>query len=366
MNSSAVVFALERRQRIEAARNPAGLAEVQRIMRYIATLFLVLLATACASIRDVAIAPGPAHLQTLTFPDAAKQKLYWALFAPQPNPQLEFSVTPLSKNNGLQKILGSPGNMLQEASTIRFSSGNLAWVLTQPNGPNASDVLLIFQLPITQSSTPLYYDTLEGSLVGVHMEFDSHGNLWLSSNGNNAVYEYTGDFLMQGGDIVPSLTLNVGLDNPQGLAFDPNGNLYVANADSNQIAVFAQPISNEQPYYLVGLNNPGGLAFDARGNLFASSNNGANGGAIVKYSNAHLRSGDKPAVVDKTGISPNPFGSDLAFDPAGNLYDGDCGNTAGIYSYPIATQRFTKTLAPTFFTTKQILQIGCVWGLAIH
>lgn len=335
-------------------------------MRRLAFLFVALFVAACSSNRNIEIAPAPAHFQSATSPKVAKQKLYWALFAAQPDPQIEYAITPLSRTNGFTKILGTSGNMLQEASALRFSTGNMLWVLTQPNGSHAPDELLIFQLPLTQASIPLYYDTLEGSLLGVHMEFDALGNLWVSSVNNNAVYEYSGDFFMEGGDIKPSLTLTVGLDNPQGLAFDPNGNLYVANANSNQIAVFAQPISNLQPYYLVGVKNPGGLAFDAHGNLFATANNGVSGGAVVKYYSYRLRSGDTPGVVDKTGISPRPFGSDLAFDKAGNLFDGDCGATAGIYSWPIATQKFTSSLAPSFYTNKQVSQIGCVWGIAIH
>jgi hypothetical protein len=180
------------------------------------------------------------------------------------------------------------------------------------------------------------------------------------------VYEYSGNFLQEGGNFTPSLTLTAGLNSPQGLAFDPNGNLYVANSGANNIAVFVQPISNQQPYFLAGINNPGGVAFDSHGNLFAASNDGSTGGAIVKYASAHLRSGDKPTVIDSTGIAANPYGSDLAFDSAGNLYDGDCGNSAGIYSYALAKQKFTSHLAPSFYTNKGISKAGCVWGLAIH
>lgn len=340
-------------------------SEVHGNMRRVICFLLLTLAAGCASPRNVAVSPVASHDLASAGPGAATQKAYWALFAPQPGPQLEDSVTPLLGSNRFQTIFGSTSNLLQEASSIRISSGNLAWVLTQPNGPTAPSVLLIFQLPLTASSVPLYSDTLEGALVGLHIEFDSHGNLWVSSQGNQSVFEYAGDFFQQGGSITPSLVLTVGLNDPNGLAFDLNGNLYVANAGSNDIAVFAQPISNQQPFFLNGVKNPGGITFDSHGNLFAASNNGAKG-SIVKYFKDHLRSGDKPGVVDATGINANPFGSDLAFDAAGNLYDGDCGNTAGIYTYPLATQKFSSTLAPSFYTNRSILKIGCVWGLAIH
>ena len=282
----------------------------------------------------------------------------------QPEPQIQFAAAPLSKKSRVTTIPGSSGNMLQEASSIRFNQ-NFAWVMTEPNGASSASMLLIFSLPLTKSSKPQYYDTLGGSLVGVHIEFDTHNNLWVSSVQNNSVAEYSGDLLQAGGNLTPSLTLTDGLGYPQGIGFDKNGNLYVANGRTDQIAVFAEPISNSQPYFLDGVTNPGGIAFDAHGNLYATSND-SSGGAVAEYPSSDLHSGDKPAIVDRKGIEAYRYGSDLAFDKAGNLYDGDCGNMAGIYTYPLATKKFGKTLKPSFYTSKSILNVGCVWGLAIH
>jgi hypothetical protein len=77
---------------------------------------------------------------------------------------------------------------------------------------------------------------------------------------------------------------------------------------------------------LKGAAGPAGLAFDGNGNLFVSIN--AATGAIAEYASDQLKSGDKPSVIDSTGIAANPYGADLAFDAAGNLYDADCGDTA--------------------------------------
>jgi hypothetical protein len=133
------------------------------------SLCLVVLATACAS-------PGGAPGAPMTFAPGASsaplrsigplagvaQNVYWALFAPQPAPQLEIAREPLKKSSRVHVIGGSGNNVLQEASSVRFHQ-NFAWILTQPNGSTAASVLLIFQLPITKSSTPLYYDTLGGA-----------------------------------------------------------------------------------------------------------------------------------------------------------------------------------------------------------
>jgi hypothetical protein len=329
-------------------------------------LFALSLA-ACAAPPDASAPPAAAAPAAFT-PRAASQDAYWVMFSRTGQPVVEFAATPLSKKSVVHQIDGDSRNMLQNACCVRVYH-NLAWILTAPGGSGAPDELLIFRLPLKSAERPLYYDKLEGSQFAVHAEFDGHGNLWVSSLGhsrmNSNVNEYSADFFLEGGDITPALTLTTGLSGPQGLGFDPNGNLYVANGKTSQIAVFAQPIQNRQPYYLDGVGNPGALAFDAHGNLFAASNEGSTG-AIVEYRSGDLRSGDKPDVVDSTGIQAGPYGSDLGFDKAGNLYDGDCGNTAGIYTYPLATKKFTSHLAPSFYTNSTILQFGCVWGLAIH
>ncbi|MGC1381000.1 MAG: hypothetical protein WA814_08255 [Candidatus Baltobacteraceae bacterium] len=67
-----------------------------------------------------------------------------------------------------------------------------------------------------------------------------------------------------------------------------------------------------------------------------------------------------------TGLASNAYGADLNFDDAGNLYDGDCGSSPGIYSYPTATTKFTANLKPSFYTDNTIAAIGCVWGVAAH
>ncbi len=72
-----------------------------------------------------------------------------------------------------------------------------------------------------------------------------------------------------------------------------------------------------------------------------------------------------PKVSDGTGVYGEPYGSDLTFDKAGTLYDADCGSTAGIYTYPLANQKLSSGLQPSFYTDATIAQYGCVWSVAI-
>lgn len=140
----------------------------------------------------------------------AKREIYWAFFGGlhQSNPQLETASLPLSGK--VKDINGTTRDMLVNICCVRIHK-NLIWVLTAPNGSGNANELLIFRSPLKTNDLPLYYDTLEASDFAVHMEFDSHGNLWVSSLGHSratsAVYEYASDdFFEQGGDINPALT----------------------------------------------------------------------------------------------------------------------------------------------------------------
>ena len=72
-----------------------------------------------------------------------------------------------------------------------------------------------------------------------------------------------------------------GLNQPWGLAFDRNGNLYVSESGTNQIRMFpsigAGFVLNSISH---SLSNPRGLAFDSAGNLYVAN---AGNGAVVAF-----------------------------------------------------------------------------------
>ena len=122
-------------------------------MRRLILLLFAFAGAGCSAYQATPMTPTGTTAAAAAAAGAAKQKVYWALFAAQPQPQLEIAAEPLTKKSHVQLINGSSGNMLQEASSIRFSQ-NFAWVLTQPDGSSAPSVLLIFSLPLTPSSKP--------------------------------------------------------------------------------------------------------------------------------------------------------------------------------------------------------------------
>jgi DNA-binding beta-propeller fold protein YncE len=133
---------------------------------------------------------------------------------------------------------------------------------------------------------------------------------------------------------------NTGLDNPMGLAFDRNGNLFVANAGiSNSIMKFA-PDGTGTVFTTTGLDNPRGLAFDSSGYLYAAN---ASGNSIWKYAPDGTAS-----VFASTGLL-NPQG--LAFDSVGNLYVVNAGSGGGAGIRKIAPDGTGTTLYSFDFNT---------------
>jgi len=87
------------------------------------------------------------------------------------------------------------------------------------------------------------------------IQFDAHGNLWVSDSSNNRILEFTSPFtsgmpaslvLGQSGFTQASSTpiSQNSLDAPVGVAFDLGGNLLVTDQGNNRLLVFAPPFSS--------------------------------------------------------------------------------------------------------------------------
>src|ERR1022692_200927 len=103
---------------------------------------------------------------------------------------------------------------------------------------------------ITKGAAPGQVQQPEGIAV------DASGNIWVADTGNNRVEEFTGAGTFANQMVgtygccfnAPNTALNA----PQGLAFDSNGLLYVADANNNRIQVFqpsgGSPFGPPGPY----------------------------------------------------------------------------------------------------------------------
>ncbi len=164
---------------------------------------------------------------------------------------------------------------------------------------------------------------------------DNSGNLYIADTANNAISEISID--MYGGGTLSNSTLmplvSSGLSAPQALTVDPFGDIYVADTGSGTI----QMVSGSSLIQITdGLTNPRGITSDADGNIYVSDT-GTNtvklvdtntGNWIVVAGGGTLCSGKTDAVGDgcpATQATLNgPVG--LATDTDGNLYIADTGN----------------------------------------
>ncbi|HVR47379.1 MAG TPA: hypothetical protein VMT95_12190 [Candidatus Binatia bacterium] len=294
--------------------------------------------------------------------------VYWTLFASCSYPQVQFARVPMKATSKDTSYYCSKGNGLHYTSGLRVDSSGRLWVLSFSKSGGTPSEVAVFKLPLKATSVQLYTFVLSGSNAADALAFDPSGNLWVSSPGNSSVLEYKGPF-KKSGTLNPALTVGV----PSGysiysLAFDKSGKLYASNSKStgsNSIGVLKPPYTGN-PYFLRGAPNPGGLVFDRHGNLYASANGSTP--AVVRYNSNHLKSGDKPSIVDPTGIPASSYEAAFAFTSTGDLYAANCGNasSAGIDVWPLSRKKFGAKLKPSvLYTNADVQQAGCAWGIAI-
>ncbi len=151
-----------------------------------------------------------------------------------------------------------------------------------------------FSIPV--AVTPTVSTFASGFSDPQGLAFDAAGNLYVANDGNNTVSKVTPAGVVS--------TFASGFNGPDGLAFDAAGNLYVANENGNTVSKVTP--AGVVSTFASGFNLPSSLAFDAVGNLYVT-----NIGTVSKVT---------PAGVVSTFASGLSGPTGLAFDPAGNLY----------------------------------------------
>lgn len=141
------------------------------------------------------------------------------------------------------------------------------------------------------------------------LAFNSAGNLFVGNYAGNSIIEY-----MPNG--VGSVFASTGLNAPYGLAFDNSGNLFVANAGVTGGYIEKYTASGVGTVFASsGLSYPTGMAFNSSGNLFVAN---FMGNSIEQFTPA-----DVGSVFTSTGLN-SPQG--IAFDRNGNLYVANSAN----------------------------------------
>lgn len=176
-----------------------------------------------------------------------------------------------------------------------------------------NDLYVSSNLPNPNGVIYKYTSSGSRSSFGSHnnptgLAFDRDGNLFAGGvepgiSPGDRIYKYS-----------PSGQKTVfasGLDGPMGLAFDSSGNLFEVDDYSGTINKFSP--TGAKTIFATGLRIPVGLAFDDSGNLFVTNRGGASGsvGSVYKFSPDGTRSTFVSGLRQPTG---------LAFDRQGDLF----------------------------------------------
>ena len=175
------------------------------------------------------------------------------------------------------------------------------------------------------------------------LAFGPDGNLYVDSGTNNNILEYNGS---TGAFLSTFVSAGSGgLNNPSGMVFGPDGNLYVSSNGTQSVDRFQGPSGSAPGSPLPaagqsgatfvapgsgGLAGPGELTFGPNGNLFVSNGSPASGVTNNNYGVLEFDATTGDFIT--TYVAPGAGGLDiprgLAFDQDGRLYVADSGTNA--------------------------------------
>jgi sugar lactone lactonase YvrE len=233
------------------------------------------------------------------------------------------------------------------------------------SNPALSSTLTSYSLASTGNAAPSVPALSSADLrLPQEMALDGAGDVWVASRTANTVTEYSPSELATGGSQAAVLTLrddgNGGLDGPEAVAFDAEGDLWVANGVGNTLSEYTPgqlaQSGNPPPAVQIkngasaSLNLPVAMAFDSDGDLWVANNN-AN--TLVEYTPQELTQSGGPAPAltigtDQAGSLNAP--DSLAFDALGDLWvsNGRPGNSVVEYLPVELTTTYTN---PTPYVT---------------
>ena len=187
--------------------------------------------------------------------------------------------------------------------------------------------------------TVLPFNGIDFRLSPGGVALDKAGDVFVTSEGM-----YGRVVELPAGSSTPTVLPFSGLYQPQGLAMDNAGALYVADFN-NRVIKLAAGSNNQTVLGFTGLNYPEGVAVDGQGNVYVADRGNSRVLKLVPGSNTQT-------VLPFTGLK-NPDG--VAVDPAGNVYVTDTDNNRVL---KLAAGAGTQTVLP-------FAGVSVPWGIAV-
>jgi serine/threonine-protein kinase len=179
--------------------------------------------------------------------------------------------------------------------------GITGYVGTRPSAASSKPV---------SGQTVLPFTGLDFRLSPGGVALDKAGDVFITSQGM-----YGRVVELPAGSSTPRVLPFSGLYQPQGLAVDGTGAVYVADFN-NRVVKLAAGSNNQTVLPFTGLNFPEGVAVDDQGNVYVTDRGNSRVLKLATGSNT-------PTVLPFSGLK-NPDG--VAVDPAGNVYVTDTDN----------------------------------------
>lgn len=155
----------------------------------------------------------------------------------------------------------------------------------------------------TIEASRVVYASGFGNPEGVAL--DSTGNLYVANSGGSTVSR------VSPGGLSTDHNWATGLSQPRGLAVSAAGDLYIGNENSGTIQKVG-PSGGTTSTFISSFGNSRGLAFDTTGNLYAS-NSGFGGATVAKISPGG-------STIDGNWSSGYNYPYGVAIDSSGNVY----------------------------------------------
>jgi serine/threonine protein kinase, bacterial len=187
--------------------------------------------------------------------------------------------------------------------------------------------------------TVLPFNGIDFRLSPGGVALDKAGDVFVTSEGM-----YGRVVELPAGSSTPTVLPFSGLYQPQGLAVDNAGAVYVADFN-NRVVKLAAGSNNQTVLPFTGLNYPEGITVDGQGNVYVADRGNNRVLKLAAGSNTQT-------VLTFTGLN-NPDG--VAVDPAGNVYVTDTDNNRVL---ELAAGSNTQTALP--FTG-----VSVPWGIAV-